>query len=62
MEVRVDRDRCEANGVCVGIAPDIFDLDDDEQLIISASVPPADREADVRSAIAQCPRAALTEH
>ncbi|WP_305093855.1 ferredoxin [Prescottella sp. R16] len=62
MEVRVDRDRCEANGVCVGIAPDIFDLDDDEQLIISSAVVPADREADVRSAIAQCPRAALTEH
>lgn len=62
MEVRVDRDRCEANGVCVGIAPDIFDLDDDEELIISAAVPPVDREADVRSAIAQCPRAALTEH
>ncbi|PTR28937.1 ferredoxin [Rhodococcus sp. OK519] len=62
MEVRVDRDRCEANGVCVGIAPDIFDLDDNEELLISAAVPPADREADVRSAIAQCPRAALTEH
>ena len=62
MEVRVDRDRCEANGVCVGIAPDIFDLDDDEELIISAAVPPADRDADVRSAIGQCPRAALTEH
>ncbi|WP_137723250.1 ferredoxin [Prescottella subtropica] len=62
MEVRVDSDRCEANGVCVGIAPDIFELDDDEQLIITSAVVPADREADVRSAIAQCPRAALTEH
>lgn len=62
MEVRVDLDRCEANGVCVGIAPDIFELDDDEELHIQVPVPPADREGDVRSAIAQCPRAALTEH
>ena len=62
MEVRVDFDRCEANGVCVGIAPDIFELDDDDQLHITSAVPPADREEDVRTAIAQCPRAALTAH
>jgi ferredoxin len=62
MKVRVDFDRCEANGVCVGIAPDIFELDDDDQLHISSAVPPADREEDVRTAIAQCPRAALSEH
>jgi ferredoxin len=48
--------------VCVGIAPDIFDLDDDDTLHISTAHPPADREEDVRTAIAQCPRAALTEH
>ena len=62
MEVRVDLDRCEANGVCVGIAPDIFDLDDNEELVISSVRPPEDRWEDVRSAIAQGPRAALTEH
>ena len=39
MEVRVDLDRCEANGVCVGIAPDIFDLDDNEELVISFCAP-----------------------
>lgn len=43
MEVRVDLDRCEANGVCVGIAPDIFDLDDNEELVISSVRPPEDR-------------------
>lgn len=53
MEVRVDLDRCEANGVCVGIAPDIFDLDDNEELVISSVRPPEDRWEDVRSAIAQ---------
>jgi ferredoxin len=30
MRVEVDRDRCEGNAVCVGIAPDLFDLDDEE--------------------------------
>ena len=30
MRVEVDRDRCEGNAVCVGIAPDLFDLDDED--------------------------------
>ncbi|MFE3618116.1 ferredoxin, partial [Streptomyces anulatus] len=34
MKIIVDFDRCEANGVCVGIAPDMFELDDDDQLTV----------------------------
>ncbi|MBS2091098.1 ferredoxin, partial [Klebsiella pneumoniae] len=30
VRVIVDRDRCEGNAVCLGIAPDIFDLDDED--------------------------------
>ena len=30
MKVKVDRDLCESNAVCVGIAPDIFSLGDDD--------------------------------
>ena len=40
MRVAVDRDRCEANGVCAGLAPEIFDLDDEDYLhILAAEVP-----------------------
>ncbi|MFD6857919.1 ferredoxin [Rhodococcus sp. NPDC060086] len=60
MDVEVDFDRCEANGVCVGIAPDVFDLNDDDELIVVHPVP-AGSEDLVRDAIAQCPRAALSE-
>jgi ferredoxin len=59
MEVKVDFDRCEANGVCVGIAPDVFDLDDDDNLLVAQ---PEDTPANValmEEAVAQCPRAAL---
>lgn len=31
MRVEVDLDRCEGNAICVGIDPDLFDLNDDEQ-------------------------------
>ncbi|MRH90290.1 ferredoxin [Nocardia sp. SYP-A9097] len=59
MKVTVDLDQCEANGICVGIAPDVFELDDDDVLhIIGAEVAPGDEE-DVRTAVAQCPKAAL---
>ncbi|MFF0814731.1 ferredoxin [Rhodococcus sp. NPDC003318] len=61
MEVKVDFDRCEANGVCVGIAPDVFELDDGENLIVTQPV--GDDQATValmEEAVSQCPRAALT--
>ena len=50
MRVIVDRDRCEGNAVCLGIAPDIFDLDDEDYAVVKTDPIPA---------IAECPRAAL---
>ena len=45
MRVEVDHDRCEGNAVCVGIAPDVFDLDDDDYAVVKADPVPADQEA-----------------
>lgn len=59
MEVSVDRDLCEANAVCCGLAPDVFELDDDEQLVISMPIA-ADQEDRVRKAVERCPKNALT--
>jgi ferredoxin len=60
MRVVVDSDRCEGNAVCVGIAPDLFELDDDDYVMVTKDPIPADREAQAEQAIAECPRAALT--
>jgi ferredoxin len=59
MEIVVDRDLCEANAVCCGLAPDVFELDDDEQLVIKTPNPPADRVERVSLAVARCPKNAL---
>jgi ferredoxin len=59
MRVEVDRDRCEGNAVCVGIDPDVFELDEDEYAAVKVSPIPADKEANAEQAIAECPRAAL---
>ena len=60
MRVVVDRDRCEGNAVCVRFAPKVFQLDDDDYAVVSADPVPAEQEALVEQAIAECPRAALS--
>jgi ferredoxin len=59
MRVEVDLDRCEGNAICVGIDPELFELNDDEQAVVKMAPVPADREAHAMQAIAECPRAAL---
>jgi ferredoxin len=60
MEVRVDPLVCEANAVCVGLAPEVFDLDDDDTLHILLPHPPEDSADLVRHAVRSCPKAALS--
>jgi ferredoxin len=60
MRVEVDRDRCEGNAVCVRLAPDVFELDDDEYAMVTADPVPVEQEALAEQAIAECPRAALS--
>jgi ferredoxin len=59
MRVKVDDQVCEANAVCAGLVPDVFEVDDEDNLhILVSDVPPelADR---VRHAVRSCPKAAL---
>jgi ferredoxin len=60
MRVVVDRDVCEANGVCEQIAPDVFQLDDDDELHILVNEVPAELEEKVRSSVDRCPKLALS--
>jgi ferredoxin len=59
MELRVDFDLCEANGVCAGLAPDVFELDDDDELTVLQPNPPEDQLERVRKAVERCPKNAL---
>jgi ferredoxin len=59
MELKVDRDLCEANAVCCGLAPEVFELDDDEQLIIKVPNPGDELQAKVQKAVERCPKNAL---
>ncbi len=60
MRVEVDLGLCEANGICMGINPEVFDLGDDDVLrILKPEITP-ETEKDVREAVRQCPRQALS--
>ena len=59
MKVTVDRDLCEANGVCAGLAPQVFRLDDDDELHITDGEVPPELAAGVRYAVQSCPKTAL---
>jgi ferredoxin len=60
VKVSVDRDACEANAVCAGLVPEVFEVDDEDQLhILVAEVPPGLADA-VRHAVMSCPKAALS--
>lgn len=60
MRVRADQDRCCGSGNCVMTAPEVFDQDDAEGLVLvrAAEVPPESQER-VRQAGHLCPAAAI---
>ena len=60
MRIKADFDLCESNAICVGMAPDIFDLDDDDYLVILSDEVPEGREEELRQVVANCPKPALS--
>jgi ferredoxin len=59
MRVTVDPTLCEAQGFCESLAPDVFELGDEDVVQIADGPVAPDREIDVRAAVEQCPKAAL---
>jgi ferredoxin len=60
VRVSVDPKVCEANAVCVGLAPEVFDLDDEDVLHIVVPEPPPELHERVRRAVDGCPKRALS--
>jgi len=60
MKIRVDFDLCESNAMCEALAPDVFELDDDDFLQLNTDEVTPENEQRVRQAVAACPRAAIS--
>ncbi|MFD4602974.1 ferredoxin [Streptomyces sp. NPDC058464] len=59
MKVHVDRDACQVSGLCTGLAPDVFELDERGDLVILDETPPPHQHDDVQEAVRSCPLQAL---
>ena len=68
MKVKVDFDLCEANAVCMDTAPELFSVDDDDNLHllvkgasdeVSGEIS-ADLQAKLKESVRLCPRQALS--
>ena len=60
MRIEVDWGLCESNGVCMGINPEVFLLGDDDMLTVLQPEVTPEIESDVRKAVRQCPRQAIS--
>ena len=59
MKIVVDHDECEANAVCAGILPEVFEVDDDDNLLVHDEYPADGILGQVRQAVDSCPKRAL---
>jgi ferredoxin len=60
MKVIVDRDLCEGHARCVEAAPAVFEIDDEDEMHVLDENPGEDQRRAVETAVANCPRQALT--
>jgi len=60
MKIDVDWGLCESNGVCMGIIPEVFQLGDDDMLSVLQTDVTPENEAQLREAVRQCPRQAIS--
>jgi ferredoxin len=60
MRVRVDRVLCESNAVCVRLLPEVFEIDDDDRLVVKQEQPPEAWRERLDQAVRRCPKQALS--
>jgi ferredoxin len=59
MRIVVDLDVCEANALCMGIAPEVFEVDDNDYLTVLMPEPPESMRIAVEQAVWACPKRAI---
>ncbi len=60
LKVIVDRDLCEANAICMAACPEVFKLDEHDELKVLDEHPPETLLTKLEDAVNRCPRQALS--
>ena len=58
--VIVDYDLCESNAICMAIAPQVFEVRDDDFLYLLTETPGEDLRAKMVEAVQRCPKQAIS--
>lgn len=59
MKIVVDYDLCESSQVCVKRCPEVFSINDDDELVLATDQPDPSIRERVERAVRGCPRQAL---
>ena len=57
--VVVDFDLCESNAICMQVAPEVFEVRDDDFLYILNEEPGEDMRAKIEESVQRCPKQAI---
>ncbi len=60
MRVIVDFDLCESNAVCMQVAPEVFEVRDDDFLYVLQEEPDESLRPKVEEAVRRCPKQAIS--
>ena len=58
-KVVVDYDLCESNAICMQIAPEVFEVRDDDFLYLLSDTPDESLRAKVEESAQRCPKQAI---
>ena len=59
-KIEVDFDKCESNATCMAVAPEYFEVRDDDFLYILNETPDEAARPQVQEAVDRCPKQAIS--
>lgn len=59
MKINVNYDLCEANAICMAVAPEVFEVRDDDNLYLLTDEPAEELRPKMEEAVRRCPKQAL---
>jgi ferredoxin len=59
MKVKVDKELCTGDSICVDLCPEVFEMNDDDQAEVLVDVVPEEYEDAVREAAESCPEGCI---
>ncbi|MEI7887716.1 MAG: ferredoxin [Actinomycetes bacterium] len=60
MKIAVNYDLCESNAICMAVAPEVFEVRDDDFLYLLTEEPGEELREKMEESVRRCPKQAIT--